>query len=137
MSTNRSGGDGSNYIGVMLAFKVEISTFQSDDTDPFPSLEGVRQTRGRPGFEASSRSRSSIDSSNLKMLNSHGSITQENYEQCVAETKLYGPKRVKVAKEVLNALQSRKSEFQLFLDAGTLLGAYRNGNAARRRHFFV
>jgi hypothetical protein len=61
------------------------------------------------------------------MLNSHGTITEENYEQCLAETRLYGPKRVATAKAVLKALQSRRSEFRLFLDAGTLLGAYRNG----------
>ena len=61
------------------------------------------------------------------MLNCHGNITEQNYEQCVAETKLYGPKRVATAKAVLKALESRKSDFQLFVESGTLLGAYRNG----------
>lgn len=61
------------------------------------------------------------------MLNSHGSITEENYEKCPAETRRYGPKRVVAAKAVLNALEPKKSEFQVFLDAGTLLGAHRNG----------
>ena len=61
------------------------------------------------------------------MLNCHGNITEDNYEQCVAETRLYGPKRVAAAKAVLKALEQRKSEFQLFLESGTLLGAFRDG----------
>lgn len=61
------------------------------------------------------------------MLNSHGNITEENYKKCLAETRLYGPKRVVAAKAVLKALEPKKSEFQVFLDAGTLLGAHRNG----------
>ena len=60
-------------------------------------------------------------------LNCHGTITEENYEQCLAETRLYGPKRVAVARAVLKAIEPRKDEFQIFLDGGTLLGAYRNG----------
>ena len=63
----------------------------------------------------------------VRMLNCHGTITEENYEQCLAETRLYGPKRVATAKAVLEALEPRKSEFHIFLDGGTLLGAYRNG----------
>lgn len=62
-----------------------------------------------------------------RMLNCHGNITEENYEQCVAATRLYGPKRVAAAKAVLKALEQRKSEFQLFLESGTLLGAFRDG----------
>ena len=61
------------------------------------------------------------------MLNCHGSITEENYEQCVAETRLYGPKRVETANAVLKVLEPRRSEFEMFLESGTLLGAYRNG----------
>ena len=60
-----------------------------------------------------------------KMLNCHGSINEANYEQRLAETRLYGPKRVALARAVLKALE--KSEFQIFMDGGTLLGAYRNG----------
>ena len=61
------------------------------------------------------------------MLNCHGNITEENYEQCLADTRLYGPKRVAMARAVLTAIEPRKTEFQIFLDSGTLLGAYRNG----------
>ena len=61
------------------------------------------------------------------MLNCHGSITEANYDQCLAETRLYGPKRVAAAKAVQKALEPRKTEFQIYLDGGTLLGAYRNG----------
>ena len=61
------------------------------------------------------------------LLNCHGNITEENYEQCLADTRIYGPKRVTAAREVLKALESRKSDFQIFLESGTLLGAYRNG----------
>ena len=60
-----------------------------------------------------------------KMLNCHGNINEANYEQCLAETRLYGPKRVAIARAVLKALE--KSEFQIFMESGTLLGAYRNG----------
>ena len=60
-------------------------------------------------------------------LNCHGTITKENYEQCLDDTRTYGPKRLAAAKETLKALESRKSEFRIFLDGGTLLGAYRNG----------
>jgi hypothetical protein len=61
------------------------------------------------------------------MLNCHGTITEENYEQALADTRLYGPKRVAAAKAILKALEPRTSEFQIFLESGTLLGAYRNG----------
>lgn len=60
-------------------------------------------------------------------FNCHGTLTEENYEQSVADTRLYGPPRVAAARDILQAIVPRKSEFQIFLEAGTLLGAFRSG----------
>ena len=63
----------------------------------------------------------------MSALNCHGNITEENYEQCVANTRLYGPHRVTLARIIRDLIEPRKSEFRIFLEAGTLLGAFRSG----------
>ena len=58
-------------------------------------------------------------------FNIHGTITEKNYEEKCAETKLYGPLRLKLSRIVIEALNELGWIWSL--DGGDLLGALRDG----------
>jgi len=58
-------------------------------------------------------------------INLHGTITENNYDKCILDTKLYGPSRVQLSLH-LKAIFD-KLALTWILDSGNLLGAYRNG----------
>lgn len=59
------------------------------------------------------------------MINSHGTITSDNYKQRCEETSQYGPLRVQLSRKVIDLLQNLNITHSL--DGGNLVGAYRDG----------
>lgn len=60
-------------------------------------------------------------------LNSWGTVTLENRERSVQNTEKYKPERIFIANKVKELLNSMNPNPIWFIEAGTLMGAFRNG----------
>jgi len=60
----------------------------------------------------------------MSSLTSHGNITSDNLQEAMEKTNLYGPKRVKMSRDVKKILNKLGATWTI--DGGTLMGAWRD-----------